>query len=144
MSDTIITEWNFWIASVITGAGMSFAYDLLRLFRSLVHHKRIFVDIEDIFYWLACFFSAFTLLYYGNNGIIRFAAVFGAAVGMFIYMFTVGRFFVKYLSKIIRKITIMLMKIMSIILKPLLSILHKIKRKNNQILSKTKRLLTKI
>lgn len=103
MSGTIIREWNFWTASIITGACMAFVYDLLRLFRRLVRHGRIAVDLEDILYWTACFLASFSLLYYGNNGVIRFAAVFGAAAGMALYAVTIGRVFVKYSFLIIDK-----------------------------------------
>lgn len=103
MSGTIIREWNFWTASIITGACMAFAYDLLRLFRRIVRHGRIAVDLEDILYWTACFLASFSLLYYGNNGVIRFAAVFGAAAGMALYAVTIGRVFVKYSFFIIDK-----------------------------------------
>ncbi|MDE6619618.1 MAG: spore cortex biosynthesis protein YabQ [Lachnospiraceae bacterium] len=103
MSGEIVREWNFWLVSIATGACMAFAYDVLRLFRRLVRHGRFAVDLEDILYWTACFGLSFTLLYYGNNGVIRFAAVLGAAVGMAIYVGTVGRFFVKMSFWIIDK-----------------------------------------
>ena len=96
MSREIVREWHFWLASIMTGVCMAFAYDLFRLFRRLVRHARIIVDLEDILYWTACFGLSFTLLYYGNKGVIRFAAVLGAAVGMLFYALTVGRFFVKW------------------------------------------------
>ncbi len=103
MSGEIVKEWHFWLASILTGIFMAFVYDLLRLVRRLVRHGKIAVDLEDILYWTACFVLSFTLLYYGNNGVIRFAAVFGAAVGMFIYVMTMGRFFVKTSYLIIDK-----------------------------------------
>lgn len=110
MSGEIVKEWYFWLASVATGAGMAFAYDLLRLFRRLIRHGRIAVDMEDILYWAVCFCVSFSLLYYGNNGVIRFAAVFGAAVGMALYAVTLGRAFMKagslvidFIKKIFRK-----------------------------------------
>ena len=96
MSREIVREWHFWLASIMSGVFMAFTYDLLRLFRRLVRHARIIVDLEDILYWTACFGLSFTLLYYGNNGVIRFAAVLGAAVGMLFYALTAGRFFVKW------------------------------------------------
>ncbi|MDE6220543.1 MAG: spore cortex biosynthesis protein YabQ [Lachnospiraceae bacterium] len=103
MSGEIVREWHFWLISIATGVCMAFAYDVLRLFRRLVRHGRFAVDLEDILYWTACFGLSFTLLYYGNNGVIRFAAVLGAAVGMLIYAATVGRFFVKISFWIIDK-----------------------------------------
>ena len=108
---------------------MAFAYDVLRLFRRLVRHGRFAVDIEDILYWTICFLLSFTLLYYGNNGVIRFAAVFGAAIGMLLYAVTVGRFFVKVSYWLIDKTVGSLIRL-------ILKIAHKIR----QMLSPIKRL----
>ena len=79
MSGEIVKEWHFWLVSIATGAFMAFVYDVLRLLRRLLRHGRFAVDLEDILYWTACFGLSFTLLYYRNNGVIRFAAVLGAA-----------------------------------------------------------------
>jgi hypothetical protein len=95
MSTEIYRQWEFLGYSVAAGMCMAFVYDVIRLFRCLVRHGRLAVDIEDILYWLASFFAGFVFLYYLNNGVIRFAAVFGVAVGMAVYVFTVGRFLVK-------------------------------------------------
>jgi len=103
MSGEIVREWHFWIVSIATGAFMAFSYDVVRLFRRLFRHGRLAVDLEDILYWTVCFGLSFTLLYYGNNGVIRFAAVLGAAIGMLVYVVTVGRFFVKVCYLIIDK-----------------------------------------
>lgn len=103
MSGEIVKEWHFWLVSIATGAFMAFVYDVLRLLRRLLRHGRFAVDLEDILYWTACFGLSFTLLYYGNNGVIRFAAVLGAALGMFVYTVTVGRFFVRVSFWIIDK-----------------------------------------
>lgn len=122
MSETIIAEWYFWLVSILTGAVMAFVYDLLRLFRRLVRHNRLFVDVEDLLFWTACFFASFTLLYYGNNGVIRFAAVLGAGIGMLVYGLTFGRIFVKYSYLIIIKLLTPIGKV----LKKLCDILTKI------------------
>jgi len=121
MSGNIIREWHFWLASIATGACMAFAYDLLRLFRRLVRHGRFAVDLEDILYWSACFVISFSLLYYGNNGVIRFAAVFGAAIGMCIYILTLGRVFVRFsffiIDKTIGNLIRLIAKIMNFVYK---------------------------
>ena len=95
MSDTIIWEWKLLWYAAATGFGFAFAYDVIRLLRLLYHHGRLLVDIEDLLYWTGCFFVSFTLLYYGNHGVIRFYAVLGAALGMYLYIITLGRFLVK-------------------------------------------------
>ncbi|MDE5699226.1 MAG: spore cortex biosynthesis protein YabQ [Lachnospiraceae bacterium] len=139
MSGEIVKEWHFWLVSVATGAFLAFAYDVIRLFRRLIRHGRFAVDLEDILYWTACFGLSFTLLYYGNNGVIRFAAVLGAAVGMLVYAVTVGRFFVKVtffmidktigsLFRLIRKIIGKLRKLLRPVKCFAVKNCHKIKR----------------
>lgn len=103
MSGNIIADLDLWLASIAAGACMAFAYDLIRLLRRLVRHGRLAVDLEDMLFWTVCFFASFTLLYYGNNGVIRFVAVFGAAIGMFLYIASVGKVFVKFSYFLINK-----------------------------------------
>ena len=79
MSENVVKECVFWVESLMAGVIMAFAYDIIRLFRNLIHHNSLFVNIEDLLYWIMCFFMAFTMLYYENNGVIRLAVVFGAA-----------------------------------------------------------------
>ncbi len=142
MSGEIVREWHFWLVSIATGAFLAFVYDVIRLFRRLVRHGRLAVDLEDILYWTACFGLSFTLLYYGNNGVIRFAAVLGAAVGMFIYAVTAGRFFVRagylvidrtvgslirLIRKLIRKLRRLLMPVKRFIVKNIIRLFQKIR-----------------
>lgn len=103
MSENIIADLDLWLVSIAAGVCMAFAYDLLRLFRRLVRHGRLAVDVEDLLYWTLCFFAAFTILYYGNNGVIRFVAVLGAALGMLFYSVSIGRIFVKFSYFLINK-----------------------------------------
>lgn len=125
MSGEIVKEWYFWLVSVAAGAFMAFVYDVVRLFRRLIRHGRFAVDFEDILYWTACFGLSFTLLYYGNNGVIRFAAVLGAAVGMALYAVTVGRFFVRVSFFIIDKTVGALFRLIRRIVKSILRFLKK-------------------
>lgn len=103
MSKNIITDLDLWLVSIAAGVCMAFAYDLLRLLRRLVRHGRFAVDVEDLLYWIICFFASFTILYYGNNGVIRFVAVLGAALGMLIYSVSIGKIFVKFSYFLINK-----------------------------------------
>ena len=128
MSGEIVREWHFWLVSIATGAFMAFVYDVLRLFRRLVRHGRLAVDLEDILYWTACFALSFTLLYYGNNGVIRFAAVLGAAIGMLLYVVTAGRFFVRVSYLIIDKTIGSLLRLIARIFRFLRRLLRPVRR----------------
>lgn len=136
MSGEIVREWYFWLVSVAAGAFMAFVYDVVRLFRRLVRHGRFAVDLEDILYWTACFGLSFTLLYYGNNGVIRFAAVLGAAVGMALYAVTVGRFFVRVSFWIIDKTVGALFRLIRKIMRSIVCFLKKQYHKWKNLLKK--------
>lgn len=113
---------------------MAFAYDLLRLFRRLVRHGRLAVDLEDLLYWTLCFLASFTLLYYGNNGVIRFVAVLGAALGMLVYSLSMGRIFVKFSYFLINKTIGSVFRFLCKIIKKLHKIVSSVNRKNKRFL----------
>lgn len=136
MSENIIADLDLWFISIAAGAGMAFAYDLFRLFRHLVPHGRVATDVEDLIYWTVCFFASFTLLYYGNNGIIRFAAVLGAALGMVLYSVTIGRVFVKFSFFLINKTIGVLFRFLYKTTKRLHKIVRSVNRKNKRFLKK--------
>lgn len=134
MSENIIIDMDLWLASIAAGACMAFAYDILRLFRRLVRHGRLAVDLEDMLYWAACFFASFTLLYYGNNGVIRFVAVFGAALGMLAYIVSAGRVFVKFSHFLINKTIIRFLRLIGGFARRLHRITHYVNRRNREFL----------
>lgn len=136
MSENIIADLDLWLISVTAGACMAFAYDLLRLFRRLVRHGRLAVDAEDLLYWTLCFFASFTLLYYGNNGVIRFVAVLGAALGMLIYSVSIGRVFVKFSYFLINKTIGAAFRFLCKIVRRLHNIARSVNRKNQRFLKK--------
>lgn len=136
MSENIIADLDLWLISVTAGACMAFAYDLLRLFRRLVRHGRFAVDAEDLLYWTLCFFASFTLLYYGNNGVIRFVAVLGAALGMLMYSVSIGRVFVKFSYFLINKTIGTVFRVLCKIVKRLHNIARSVNRRNQRFLKK--------
>ena len=136
MSKNIIADLDLWLVSIAAGVCMAFAYDLLRLFRRLVHHGRFAVDVEDLLYWTICFFASFTILYYANNGVIRFVAVLGAALGMLLYSVTIGKIFVKFCYFLINKTIGSALRFLCRIIKRLHKIVSSVNRRNREFLKK--------
>lgn len=129
MSKNIFADLDLWLISIAAGVCMAFVYDLLRLFRRLVRHGRLAVDLEDLLYWTVCFFASFTILYYANNGVIRFVAVLGAALGMLLYSVTMGRIFVKVCYFLINKTIGSAFRFLCKIIKGLHKIVSSVNRK---------------
>lgn len=136
MSKNIIADLDLWLVSIAAGVGMAFAYDLLRLFRRLVRHGRFAVDVEDLLYWTVCFFASFVILYYGNNGVIRFVAVLGAALGMLFYSVTIGKIFVRFSYFLINKTIGSAFRFLRKIIRGLHKIVRSVNRRNREFLKK--------
>lgn len=100
MSPDIQFEARLLVLSVLTGAALMAAYDLLRLFRAVMRHSWLWVGIEDLFYWGMAGFAVFYLLYRENDGAIRLYVI-GA---VFLSMAAYDHFCSTFLRKVLKKL----------------------------------------
>ena len=119
MSQDIVQEAVFFLHSILMGLVITFAYDWVLIFRKLFTHGRFFMSVEDFVYWFACGIGVFYMLYRENNGILRWFAVVGAALGMLIYKAIIKNRFVNIVSKCIQKIMWFVFRVIQVVLKPL-------------------------
>lgn len=119
MSQDIVQEAVFFLHSILMGLVITFAYDWVLIFRKLFTHGRFFMSVEDFVYWFACGIGVFYMLYRENNGILRWFAVVGAALGMMIYKTIIKNRFVNIVSKCIHKIMWFVFRVIQVVLKPL-------------------------
>lgn len=103
MSQDIINEVYFLGGSVCMGIAITFVYDFILIGRRVVRHSLFFISLEDFLFWVACALAVFYMLYKENNGVLRWIAVCGAAVGMLLYKKAIGNRFVKIISLMIEK-----------------------------------------
>ena len=96
MSPFILEEGWFLLYSVLLGIGITFVYDCLRICRRVVVHGVFWVSLEDMVYWIFVSCCVFYLLYCDNNGVLRWFAVMGTALGMFLFKKTLSPFWVRY------------------------------------------------
>jgi len=95
MSQSIIDEVTFLLHSFLMGILITFVYDGFIIMRRLIRHNLFLISVEDLIFWIACAIGVFYMLYEENNGILRWFAVFGAALGMAAYKKSVSPFLVK-------------------------------------------------
>ncbi len=119
MSQDIINEVCFLLNSIIMGIIITFIYDFILICRRLVRHNLFFISLEDFIFWVTCAIAVFYMLYEENNGILRWFAVFGAALGMMVYKLIIGKHFVHMISKIIQKEIHIICKISGILFRPI-------------------------
>ncbi|MDE6846683.1 MAG: spore cortex biosynthesis protein YabQ [Lachnospiraceae bacterium] len=119
MSQGIVQEITFFLHSVLMGLIITFAYDWILIFRRLFRHGKFWVSVEDFIYWFICGVSVFYMLYKENNGVLRWFAVVGAAIGMLFYKLTIKNRFVNIMSTYIHKIMWFVFRVIQVMLKPL-------------------------
>lgn len=103
MSPQIVEETLFLYHSVLLGIFVAVIYDLLRVLRRVIKHNRFFISLEDIVYWIFCALRVFYLLYRESSGVLRWFSILGIALGMFLYLISISRFVVTFLSEAIKK-----------------------------------------
>lgn len=91
MNDFILAEVNFFLVSFLYGALLFFAYDILVIFRNIIRHARFVMAIEDIGFWITAGILIFCMMYFVNNGVIRYYAVISVLLGMKLYQIILGK-----------------------------------------------------
>ena len=81
MSEVIRYEAWLLVLSLLTGAWLMVAYDLLRVFRLMIRHGALLMGIEDFFYWICAGLVTFKLLYEQNDGGLRAYVIAGVLGG---------------------------------------------------------------
>lgn len=128
MSQDIVQEVVFFLHSVLMGLVITFAYDWILIFRQLFKHGKFWMSVEDFIYWFVCGISVFYMLYRENNGVLRWFAVMGAALGMLFYKSIIKNRFVNIMSLCIHKIMWFVFRVIQIVLKPLKCLILAVRR----------------
>ena len=100
----MVNENLFLVHSAIMGVYLAFLYDNIRIFRRLVPHNTLCISLEDIGFWAYLAVEVFLLMYQESNGVLRWFSVLGALTGIFVYKKLLGRFYVHYVSLMLKKI----------------------------------------
>jgi Spore cortex protein YabQ (Spore_YabQ). len=86
------------------GAALAFLYDLFRVKRRLVKTSAIFINIEDVLFWLIAAVIVFLASYIISSGETRFYFFSGIFIGGLIYFTFLSKFVVWALTGFIRAI----------------------------------------
>lgn len=103
MSIEIINEAEIFIKAIFLGVFLCVIYDFFRIIRRIVKKGTIITGIEDILFFVFSALIIFSYLYKMNGGIIRIYIFVAILMGVFVYEEGIGKFVVKYISKILKK-----------------------------------------
>lgn len=108
----------FLLHAFASGIWITFIYDILRIWRRVLPHKRLLVSLEDLIFWIFCALYIFQLMHQESNGGLRWFAVMGALAGMLLYKKTVSGILVRYVSQALCWVRDMLCRVMGFCLRP--------------------------
>ena len=111
MSEVILAEFQTVGTAFVSGALITFVYDLLRIFRRVISHGNFWIGVEDLFFWIWTALWIFSVLYRENDGSIRFYTILAMVFGMIAYHRAVSEFFVNLIAKILKKLMAVLKKL---------------------------------
>ncbi len=141
-------ESLFMLYALLMGIFITFVYDLLRILRRVIPHNIFWISLEDLAFWGFCAVEVFMLMYHVSNGTLRWFAVLGALLGMFIYSKTLSRFLVKYAALLCSKILEITGRILKFLFRPVTTAAGVARRKaahgNKRIFTFVKNKLTAV
>ena len=91
-------EELFLLHSFLLGVWITFLYDILRILRRVFSHSTGMISLEDLAFWIYCAGRVFLLMFHESNGNLRWFAVLGALVGMYLYHKSLSPFLIKYVA----------------------------------------------
>ena len=106
------------LSVTLAGAFIGSIYDILRIFRKMIPHTMLFIQLEDAFYWIGTAFFLFFMLLQQNHGEIRFFVIMGAFLGMLLYFLTLSPIINKISDKIVALIHKIVFTFFTIVLTP--------------------------
>lgn len=128
MSQGILEELQFFGSALLRGALLLVVYDLLRIFRRVAPHGKVWIALEDLFYWILTAFLVFALLYRENDGAVRGYALLAVGLGMLLYHQLISSWAVFWLSRILNGCLSVLLKPVKIIWKKLVQVLRMVSK----------------
>lgn len=109
---------QLFLLTVLLGGALGLVYDCLRIFRHIIPHKPLWVQLEDGLFWLCAVFFAFAVMLGANKGEIRFFAIYGIFGGMGLYFLTLSHLVIAVSDRVIFVVKKVLFLLFTIIMTP--------------------------
>ncbi|WP_313528478.1 spore cortex biosynthesis protein YabQ [Anaerotignum sp.] len=109
---------QLFLLTVLLGGALGLVYDCLRIFRHIIPHKRLWVQIEDGVFWIGSIFFVFAVMLGANAGEIRFFTILGMFGGMSLYFLTLSRLVIAVSDKVIYVVKKVLLLLFTIVMTP--------------------------
>ena len=110
MAGLILEEVNMFLEAAWSGMLIALAYDVLRILRRIVKHWDWVVTTEDYLFWVVIGILVFAMIFQWNDGIVRGYVIVTLFFGAYLYHAAFSTVLVKYTSKVLNFILIIVLK----------------------------------
>lgn len=128
MNSIFSNQLHIFFVFAVLGLCIGVLYDVLRILRELLPHKRWIIGLEDIVFWTISGFFIFKYIYETNSGALRGFIFIGLIITLGSYMVWLSPWMVKTITtllKIIFKPVLIFFKPFAILIKKLVWVLKK-------------------
>ncbi|WP_070001073.1 spore cortex biosynthesis protein YabQ [Cellulosilyticum sp. I15G10I2] len=119
MNQIVSNQSLLFITCAQIGIVMGIFFDLIRIFRKIIKHPDILVQLEDLIYWIICALIGFYMLYINNYAAIRPFVFIGILLGAILYFASFSIVFMKIATIVINYIKALIHKIIRLLLIPI-------------------------
>jgi len=91
-------ETVFLLQAHVAAIKGAFFYDSIRILRRLIPHSNFWVSTEDLLFWMICAREGFRIMYELDTGGLRWFAILGGVVGVYLYKKLISKFYVRRVS----------------------------------------------
>ncbi len=93
MEFSVTREAYVFLCSAASGVLIGMLRDIFCVIRKKCDKTEVFTDITDIVFWICAAVIMFAVIFFVNNGRIRWYEFFGVILGSLLYSFTLSRTF---------------------------------------------------
>ncbi|HHY90579.1 MAG TPA: spore cortex biosynthesis protein YabQ [Clostridiales bacterium] len=104
MKVSVLHEIYVFLSTLYGGLLIGFIYDLYRIFRCIFKPKKIATIIEDLIFWIVISATAVAVLFYSNDGQLRFYPFLGFALGAILYNILLSKAVIKNSIRFLRMV----------------------------------------
>lgn len=112
-------ESIFLLHALWTGVLITIVYDGLLVLRKTLPHNALGIALEDLGFWFFCAVYVFLWLHRESRGTLRWYAVMGALLGMWLYKKTLSGFLIKAGTFVLEKVLWVLGRFLAVLTMPM-------------------------
>jgi len=114
--------------SAFFGFSAGFFYDCINVFRKIIKHHKIFIQIEDFIYWTLSALILFFIMLKENFGEIRGFLILGAFIGMLLYFLILSKLFLSISDKVLHFLKKVFTVVFRIVFSPVFTVYSLLKK----------------